>query len=159
MEQEGVGRQSRLREGPGKTSKREVRQRMNYIVILFDDKMSWNAHYFLKSLWRSCPDCVLLCNTYGVEPPEVQKTWPGRVHFYQVTKEQYENRVATCRVEVLGNMPFKNGDRVVYLDVDIIVVGTHGRSAMYQLLMGGVSKGILKKSKYPVLVIPTHKRG
>jgi nucleotide-binding universal stress UspA family protein len=45
------------------------------------------------------------------------------------------------------------------LDVDMIVVGTHGRSAMYQLIMGSVSEGILHKSPYPVLVIPTHKRG
>ena len=44
------------------------------------------------------------------------------------------------------------------LDVDMIVVGTHGRGAMYQLLVGSVSKGILHKSRYPVLIIPTHKR-
>ena len=44
------------------------------------------------------------------------------------------------------------------LDVDMIVVGTHGRGAMYQLLVGSVSEGILRKSPYPVLVIPTHKR-
>ena len=44
------------------------------------------------------------------------------------------------------------------LDVDMIVVGTHGRGAMYQLLVGSVSEGILPKSRYPVLVIPTHKR-
>ena len=44
------------------------------------------------------------------------------------------------------------------LDVDTNVVGTHGRGAMYQLLMGSVSEGILRKSPYPVLVIPTHKR-
>jgi nucleotide-binding universal stress UspA family protein len=44
------------------------------------------------------------------------------------------------------------------LDADMIVVGSHGRSAMYQLLMGSVSEAILRKSRYPVLVIPTHKR-
>jgi nucleotide-binding universal stress UspA family protein len=44
------------------------------------------------------------------------------------------------------------------LDVDMIVVGTHGRGAMHQLLVGSVSEGVLHKSRYPVLVIPTHKR-
>jgi len=44
------------------------------------------------------------------------------------------------------------------LDVDMIVVGSHGRGAMHQLLVGSVSEGVLHKSRYPVLVIPTHKR-
>ncbi len=44
------------------------------------------------------------------------------------------------------------------LDVDMIVVGSHGRGAMYQLLVGSVSEGVLHKSRRPVLVIPTHKR-
>jgi len=44
------------------------------------------------------------------------------------------------------------------LDVDMIVVGSHGRGAMYQLLVGSVSEGILHKSRCPVLVVPTHKR-
>ncbi len=44
------------------------------------------------------------------------------------------------------------------LDVDMIVVGSHGRGAMYQLLVGSVSEGVLHKSECPVLVVPTHKR-
>ena len=43
------------------------------------------------------------------------------------------------------------------LDVDMIVVGAHGKGAMHELLVGSVSKGILHKSSYPVLVIPTHR--
>lgn len=45
------------------------------------------------------------------------------------------------------------------LGVDMIIVGSHGRSAMFQLLLGSVSEGVLHKSRLPVLVIPTHKRG
>ncbi|MGB5254261.1 MAG: universal stress protein [Sedimenticolaceae bacterium] len=44
------------------------------------------------------------------------------------------------------------------LDVDMIVVGSHGRGAMYRLLLGSVSEEIIHKSRYPVLVVPTHKR-
>ena len=44
------------------------------------------------------------------------------------------------------------------LDVDMIVVGSHGHGAMYQLLMGSVTKEILRKSPYPVLMVPTHNR-
>ncbi len=44
------------------------------------------------------------------------------------------------------------------VDADMIVVGSHGKGAMHQLLLGSISKGVLHKSSLPVLVIPTHKR-
>jgi nucleotide-binding universal stress UspA family protein len=44
------------------------------------------------------------------------------------------------------------------LDVDMIVVGSHGRSAMHQLLVSSVSEEILHKSRCPILVVPTHRR-
>ena len=44
------------------------------------------------------------------------------------------------------------------LEADMIVVGSHGRGAMYQLLVGSVSEGILHEAECPVLVVPTHER-
>jgi nucleotide-binding universal stress UspA family protein len=44
------------------------------------------------------------------------------------------------------------------LDIDLIVVGSHGHGAMYQLLVGSISEGVLHRSSKPVLVIPTHER-
>ena len=44
------------------------------------------------------------------------------------------------------------------LDIDLIVVGSHGHGAMYQLLVGSISEGVLHGSTKPVLVIPTHER-
>ena len=43
------------------------------------------------------------------------------------------------------------------LDVDMIVVGSHGRGAVFHLIMGSVSEGILHKSRCPVLIVPTRK--
>lgn len=37
---------------------------------------------------------------------------------------------------------------------DLIVLGTHGHGALYNLLMGSTATGILKKATCPVLVIP-----
>ncbi|MGB5259423.1 MAG: universal stress protein [Gammaproteobacteria bacterium] len=42
------------------------------------------------------------------------------------------------------------------LDVDMIIVGFYGRGSLYKLLIGSVSEGLLHKSEYPILVIPTH---
>ena len=44
----------------------------------------------------------------------------------------------------------------VKLGVDMIVVGSHGTSAIHDLFMGSVSKGVLHDAQCPVLVVPTH---
>ena len=44
------------------------------------------------------------------------------------------------------------------LDIDMIIVGSHGRGAMHQLLVGSVSEGVIHASECPVLVVPTHNR-
>ena len=44
------------------------------------------------------------------------------------------------------------------LDVDMIVLGSHGRGATYQLIVGSVSEGVLHASECPVLIVPTHER-
>jgi len=43
------------------------------------------------------------------------------------------------------------------LPADLLVVGSHGHGAMYNLLMGSVAEGVLHKSHVPVLVVPTPK--
>ena len=39
---------------------------------------------------------------------------------------------------------------------DLIVAGSHGHGAVYDLFVGSVAKGILEKSPVPVLVVPSH---
>ena len=43
------------------------------------------------------------------------------------------------------------------LDANMIVVGSHGHGAVYQLVLGSVSEGIIQKARCPVLIIPTRK--
>jgi nucleotide-binding universal stress UspA family protein len=40
------------------------------------------------------------------------------------------------------------------LNADLIVMGTHGHGAMYNLLIGSATKGVLKHSTRPVLLVP-----
>lgn len=39
-------------------------------------------------------------------------------------------------------------------DADLLVVGSHGFGALYDLLVGSSSRGILKRTEIPVLVVP-----
>jgi nucleotide-binding universal stress UspA family protein len=40
------------------------------------------------------------------------------------------------------------------LAADVIVVGSHGRGKLFDLVVGSVSAGVIRKSPVPVLVVP-----
>src|SRR6266478_4614459 len=44
------------------------------------------------------------------------------------------------------------------VNADLIVLGTHGHGAMYNLLVGSVTKGVLRRSTRPVLLVPGPRR-
>jgi nucleotide-binding universal stress UspA family protein len=41
------------------------------------------------------------------------------------------------------------------IDADLIVLSTHGRSGIARLLLGSVAEGIIRKSRLPVLIVPS----
>ncbi|NNF43912.1 MAG: universal stress protein [Phycisphaerales bacterium] len=45
-------------------------------------------------------------------------------------------------------------DEATRLDADLIVAGSHGHGRLYDMIVGSVSEGILRKAKVPVLVVP-----
>ncbi len=49
-------------------------------------------------------------------------------------------------------------DEASKLEINLIVVGSHGHGAVYHLMVGSVSEGVLHRSACPVLVVPTHDR-
>ena len=40
------------------------------------------------------------------------------------------------------------------LDAELIVMGSHGRGKLFDLVVGSVSAGVIRKSSVPVLVVP-----
>lgn len=40
------------------------------------------------------------------------------------------------------------------LGADLIVVGSHGHGAVYDLLIGSISEGVVRRASVPVLVVP-----
>jgi nucleotide-binding universal stress UspA family protein len=42
-------------------------------------------------------------------------------------------------------------------DADYIVMGSHGHTAFYDLLVGSTTHGVLKRAKCPVLIVPPKK--
>ena len=44
------------------------------------------------------------------------------------------------------------------LAASYIIVGSHGHTAFYDLLVGSTTSGVLKRSPCPVIVVPMHKK-
>jgi len=81
-------------------------------------------------------------------------------------REQYDKLMACAkRLEDVGVVVTRllvRGDRVrtVMREVerdaaDLIVIGSHGRGALYRRMVGSVSEGVMREAKCPVLIIPS----
>jgi len=46
-------------------------------------------------------------------------------------------------------------DQIASLDPAVIIMGSHGHGALYHLIVGSVTEGIIKHASRPVLVIPS----
>ena len=44
-------------------------------------------------------------------------------------------------------------------DADLIIMGSHGRGAIYRKLVGSVSQAVIRDRHFPVLVVPASKSG
>lgn len=42
-------------------------------------------------------------------------------------------------------------------NIDVVVLGTHGRRGLDKVLMGSVAEKVLRHTKVPLFIIPTHK--
>ncbi|WP_166807282.1 universal stress protein [Candidatus Chlorobium masyuteum] len=42
--------------------------------------------------------------------------------------------------------------------IDMILLGSHGHGALYHLLIGSVSEGVIRKASCPVIIIPSKKQ-
>ena len=50
-------------------------------------------------------------------------------------------------------------DQAGKLHVDYIVMGSHGHTALYDLLVGSTTHGVLLRATCPVVIVPPSKRG
>ena len=105
------------------------------------------------------PDVV----EFKVDPQAARESLAKKFHVEHRQIQELANRMRKADVDTTALLVHGATVETILkeaseLEVDMIVVGSHGRGAMHQLLVGSVSEGIIHKSRYPVLVIPTHKR-
>ncbi len=90
------------------------------------------------------------------QPVSVDEVQQSKLAHWQEEIAQFGVKV-TLR-EPTGAVVEQILDEADVVNADLIVMGTHGHSAMYNLLVGGVTKGVLKHSARPVLLVPGPRR-
>lgn len=58
-------------------------------------------------------------------------------------------------VQVIGAPVANILDQAEKHDADYIVMGSHGHTAFYELLVGSTTHGVLKRAKCPVVIVPS----
>lgn len=64
--------------------------------------------------------------------------------------------LAVTALHVQGPIVEKILDMAADRSAAMIVMGSHGHGALYELLVGSITQGVLKGAKCPVVVVPAH---
>jgi nucleotide-binding universal stress UspA family protein len=88
-------------------------------------------------------------------PPAVAADEAQRSKIDQLRKELGEAGLKVTVHEPTGAIADEILNQADTLDADLIVMGAHVHGAMYHLLVGSVTEGVLKRTSRPVLLVPS----
>ena len=100
---------------------------------------------------------------YKVDPPEMRDVIAKRFHKEHQQLQQFGQEFRSEGLEcvallVQGPTVETILREIDNLSVDMVILGSHGKGILRQLLVGSTSEGVLQKSSVPVLIVPTHGR-
>ncbi len=131
-------------------------------ILQYVETLALNLSAKVWLLYAEKPDLGFV----GFGPGRPQSVLDKVAHDFKEKREELQHEVDKLRdfgvdVESLlvqGTAVEVILDEASKLKTDLIVVGSHGHGAVYHLMVGSVSKGVLHQSTCPVLVVPTHDR-
>ncbi len=124
------------------------------------DKAAAIAKCFDSKLWLihiAAPDPDFV--GYGTGP-QCERDWRAKVlrkeHQYLHDKalELEQDKINVTPLLVQGATVETILKQASKLKADMIVIGSHGHGALYQILLGSVSQGVVHQSVCPVLIVP-----
>jgi len=116
----------------------------------------------IEKLWilhivESEPDFV----GFGVGPQSVRNSYAKEFHDEHCQIQEIADKLRSIGLDTIAILTQGSTVETILkeaknLKADMIILGSHGHGAVYDLLVGGVTEGVLRKSECPVLVVPTH---
>ena len=96
---------------------------------------------------------------YAIDPSEIRNQIAQRFHHEHKTLQEYAEHFRQQDLEARGlmiqgptvEMLLSEVDK---LSADFIVVGSHGKGMLSQLLLGSTSEALIRKSPIPIYLIP-----
>jgi len=107
-------------------------------------------------------DDTPLYTMYGMYPEEI----PAMAEYRELASGRAKRKMEDAKTklegmgvavvsEILDGQPQDAiMDFAAKVETDMVIVGSHGHSAIGSVLMGSVSSGLVRKAKVPVLVVP-----
>jgi len=96
-------------------------------------------------------------------PQSVRDTYSEEFHkehrqIQEIAEKLRENGLDSTALLIQGPIAETLMSNAVKIQADYIVVGSHGKSALKQALVGSVSESIIRHAERPVLVVPTREQ-
>jgi nucleotide-binding universal stress UspA family protein len=111
--------------------------------------------YGLTGMPELAPMSGVPVPVFDLMPQAVAADEAQRSKLDQLRKELGEAGLKVTLHEPTGAIADEILNQADTLDADLIVMGAHGHGAMYNLLVGSVTEGVLKRSSRPVLLVPS----
>lgn len=115
------------------------------------DKFNAEVHVIFSVHIVDCGGCVdIACPYMGQFEPEVVKGAEQRL--LEFSNKHFSNYRCSARV-LIGNPAEVILKYIEENSIDLIIMGTHGRRGLGQIIFGSVANQVVKRSPVPVLTV------
>ena len=99
---------------------------------------------------------------YDVDTPPIRKAIAKHYHEDMCSLESYEAHIKEqgidCQSRILQGVTCDTIlEKAKEWEIDVLIVGSHGKGLLKEVLLGSVSEEMVRRATLPVLIVPVHK--
>jgi nucleotide-binding universal stress UspA family protein len=119
--------------------------------------MSGTLGYGLAGMPELAPMSGVPVSGFEPMPEPTPESEEEKARLARWQKEIAQDSIKITLHQPAGSVAEEILNQADAINADLIVMGTHGHGAMYNLLVGSATKGVLKRATRPVLLVPAPK--